>query len=222
MWKWRTNADGLIEVDQNDGAGFVAITLPGPDKLTEATEKWLDLATKYGTLNNIPPAWILAVIYSESGGNPNATNFCCGGLMALSRAVYHTTTVTETDPELSVKLGSQTLATYKNKGFDIPTVSSMYNAGPARDGSGAKQDISDPWGMVENRPAQPWTGYIEKIVRAYNWWLARLQNLELPINQPPPITETPFGISMLELLSLAAGTAAGWWIGWWWGGRRSR
>jgi hypothetical protein len=191
-WTWETTDTGFVLVDQ--GSGPAAIELPGPDASTARTEGWLDLAKRHAAMHQIPLSWVLAVIYSESGGNPGVRNSCCAGLMALSLAVYKLTEAEAFDPETNVHLGAQTLGTYRAKGWQLPETASMYNAGPSSVTGGPKAAESDPWGFVENRPAVPWTGYIEKVVRASNWWRRRELAGELgtvtPV-PPPPSPGTP-------------------------------
>jgi len=209
-WSWRTSPDGYIEVDTSGGTNYVRIALPGPNAQTAATEQWLELAKKYAQQNNIPVWWVLAFIYSESGGNPNVSNFCCAGLMALMLSVYHLTLAQAQDPETNVSLGTKTIGDYAKRGFDLPTIASMYNAGPAAGGGGAKKSISSVWGMVENMPAVPWTGYIEKIVRAANFWHDRLQGISPSPQREKPGTLLP---SPTEVAAILFGIGAGWLVG---------
>lgn len=210
-WSWRTSQDGYVEVDTTGGSNYVRIALPGPNAQTASTEQWLALADKYARKNNIPVWWVLAFIYSESAGNPNVSNFCCAGLMALSLAVYKLTLAQAQDPETNVSLGTKTIGDYAAKGFDLPTIASMYNAGPSPKG-GAKTSASSVWGMAENMPAIPWTGYIEKIVRASNFWHDRLLSLPLPA-PPDNIASAP---TPSPIPALAAGAFAGWLgVRWW-------
>lgn len=206
MWVWRTSPDGFIEVDQTGDSNFTRITLPGPNAQTTATEQWLPLATKYAQKNSIPVWWVLAFIYSESGGNPNVSNFCCAGLMALALSVYKLTLQQALDPETNVSLGTKTIGDYSTKGFDLPTIASMYNAGPSTKG-GAKTSISSVWGMAENMPAVPWTGYIEKIVRAANFWHDKLVNGGITV---PPIPTPPSSSVGSILLAIGIGAGVGW------------
>lgn len=181
-WKWRTLESGLLEVDA--GTGWSVIELPGPDAQTKATEAWLPSAKLHARAHGVPVSWVLAVIYAESGGNPTVRNACCAGLMALSLAVYKISEAQAFDPEINIELGTKTLGQYRAQGWDLPEVASMYNAGPKA--GRPKPDLSDPWGMVENRPAVPWTGYIEKVVRAANWWRRRELGAEVPAPPPKP------------------------------------
>lgn len=190
-WTWRTLESGLVEVDRGLGGNFEPIALAGPDPYTDKTESWARLARPYADAFGVPLSWVLAIIYSESGGQPRVRNACCAGLMALSLAVYKITEDEAFDPDTNVELGVKTLGDYRKKGFQLPQVASMYNAGPSQLTGGPKQSLTSVWGMVENMPAVPWTGYIEKVVRAANWWRARelageVFGVATPGGEPPP------------------------------------
>lgn len=186
-----------MEVDvDGDGRAFEALTLPHSDSQTAGAEQWRTLATAYAAKFNVPVPWVLGFIYAESGGNPKVFNSCCAGLMQLSLAVYKISRDQAFDPETNIRLGVETLGHYRSKGYDLPRTASMYNAGP-RQGGGPKPSIESTWGIVENRPAVPWTGYIEKVVRAANYFS---QALPSPVLVPPPT----------QAASLPAASSPGW------------
>ena len=175
------------------GARKSPIELPGPDALTEQTLKWKDFAVKYAAESGVPASLVLGTIYSESGGKPTVTNFCCDGLMALSRntwePVYHLPPGGLKDPETNIRVGADVLRKALDMASgDIPTAVSIYNAGPAASG-GAKKSISSPWGMVEDKPL-PWKSHIEKVTRANNWFgrVLATQTGREPAPEPPPLT----------------------------------
>ena len=181
-WRWSTDPDGTVEVDTGDGNGFVAISLPpGGDRSTQRTESWAPLAARYAALDSVPLSWVLAVIYAESGGDPAAgsSDDLGAGLMQLTLRIYGLTRAQAEDPETSIRLGTQTLQGFRQKGFDLPAVASLYNAGGRSSGS-PHVASADPWGYVETRPSLPYTGYIEKVVRASNYFLGRQMAGALP------------------------------------------
>lgn len=221
MWQWRTSMDGIVEVDSGVGV-FSAIMLPGPNTATAKTEKWLGLAREKAALYGVPLSWILGVIYSESAGNPTARDSISAGLMQLTLKVYGISESQAFTPEINVDLGTKTLGGYKTKGFDLPSTASMYNAGPSKNG-GPKKNSTDPWGLAETRPAVPYTGYIEKVVRASNWWRDRELAGEtlggpttgpLPAPDGPPEADRPetlmASLGSSNGLLMAAGALAGW------------
>lgn len=214
MWTWRTAPTGIVQVDRTGSGTFEAITLPGPDAATRRTETWLPLVEVFSAKYGVPVAWVLAVIYAESRGEPNARNSCCGGLMQLSRATWHLTEAQSLDPTTNVDLGTKILGGYRASGHDLPTCASMYNAGPTK--SGAKHSSKSVWGMVEDMPAVPWTGYIEKVVRASNWWIMhgfpQMPTSTTQGGQTTPTTPSTLGSSGLNHAAAAlavAGAAAG-------------
>lgn len=206
-WRWRERPDGFYEVDRGTGT-YEVLELTGPDANTERTRRWIDLATKHGLEQGIPPSWILGVIYSESGGKPDIRNFCCGGLMALHFQVYGLTEAQAFDPEINVHLGAKTIGDYRKKGYELPTIASMYNAGPAK-GGGAKKNSTSVWGMAENMPAVPWSGYIEKVVRAANWWRKTLGDTTVIPKPEPPLQAAGVG-SVHPVIAWGFGAFAGW------------
>lgn len=206
VWAYRTLQTGIIEVDP--GTGFEAITLPRADKQTAATEGFLELAKAKAAAHGCPLSWVLAVIYAESGGNPTARNACCAGLMALSLVVYKITEAEAFEPAINVELGAKTLGDYRKKGHELPEVASMYNAGPSKLG-GPKASSKSPWGMVENMPAVPWTGYIEKVVRASNYWRAKELGAELGTPGGSPLPGKPIASRRLRPLPFLLAVGAG-------------
>jgi len=213
-WKFSTplqpHGSGYTDVSRDDGASWERITLPGPDAKTATTDPWLDLAAKYAAESDVPLAWVLAFIYSESGGNPNARNSCCSGLMQLSRQFFGTDEVL-LDPEQNIRIGADLLAKKRARWFDLPPVASAYNAG---DGRGIRTNAKSVWGMAEDMPATPWHGYIEKIVRAANWYQGRLDRGELRPHgtQPPkpnPPEPQPQPVKTVWPIALAGGAIVG-------------
>lgn len=213
-WSWETDPGGVwVQMEPEQEAQ--RIELSGPDRLTERSEKWIPLAIKYGKSKGVPPALIMAVIYAETGGDPTLTNFCCDGLMALARDVWAPALGLEPgelmDPETNIMAGTHVLqlALAESDG-DIPTAASLYNAGPAK-GGGPKLNQSSVWGMAENMPAVPWSGYIEKVVRAYNWWTQHegLQGGAPPGPGPgPEIPPPPLTVSSTKSSGVIVGALA--------------
>jgi soluble lytic murein transglycosylase-like protein len=209
-WSWKTDPDGHVEVDQGDGNGFVAISLPAAgDRATAKTEQWAGLAQKYATLYGVPLSWVLAVIYAESGGDPTvgSSDDLGAGLMQLTLSVYGLTRAEAQDPETSVRLGTQTLGQARQRGNDLPAVASVYNAGGGHTGT-PHASATDPWGYVETRPSLPYSGYIEKVVRASNYFLGRFPNGVAP-SGPSSLASVGGGAA---LFAVAGGAAAAYYL----------
>ena len=185
MWSWRTRADEVVEVDRQGGAGFEVLSLPGADEQTARVETWEALVRHFADVFAVPAAWVRAVVYAESGGAPEAHSACCAGLMGLSLKVYGLTLAQAVLPETNVRLGTETLGKYRERGFSLPETASLFNAGGGVHGK-PHPSAASPWGMREDMPAVPWTGYIEKVVRASNFWLLHPPSFSVPPQKPPP------------------------------------
>lgn len=211
-WSWTTGPDGLVSVDKGDGEGALVIDLGGSDAAVERTALWASLAEKYAEHEQIPLGWILGVIYSESGGDPTiaSSDSVGAGLMQLTVTppLFGISRAQALDPETNVRVGSGLLGKYARLGNDLPAVASMFNAGPGA-GNKPKGAVSDPWGYVETRPSLPYTGYIEKVVRASNYFAQRF----------PPGSVAPLGggVSSASMstggkfLAFLVGAGLAWW-----------
>jgi hypothetical protein len=206
-WSWRTT-DGYVEVDKTGDGSFEAIALGPPgyqDHATARTEQWIPLAAKYAALEAVPLAWVLATIYSESGGDPTAgsSDDLGAGLMQLTLSIYHLTRAQAEDPETSIRLGTHTLGQlYKKAHGDLPAVASMYNAGETS--MGPHPDVADPWGYRETRPSQPFSGYIEKVVAASNYWTDKLPSMPQGTGATAP-SQAGMGSGLLMMGAAAVG-----------------
>jgi Transglycosylase SLT domain len=108
-----TSDTGLSPVD----IGGTSLNIPN------AVLQWQDLANKYSEINSIlDPEEILAIIWNESSGNPNANNLndpsygLMGVTILIGNAYAGANTPTELYvPETNIKAGSAFLAHLKNK-----------------------------------------------------------------------------------------------------------
>lgn len=208
-WSWITDPSGYVEVDRHDGAGFVRPKFPADTPQIHRALEWLPLAEKYGAKYGVPPAWILATITVESGGNPTAENFCCVGLMAIyvkgSRPAHPSKTREQMlDPEQNLDYGTSLLAKSVARGLDFPQTASVHNCGPSSINRGMpKARDTSPFGMCEETP------YIERGVKALNTILdelgARPGN---GVEPPPPLPVKTAGVGG-TLLVFGAGAVVG-------------
>jgi hypothetical protein len=204
MWSWRTLPDERVEVDKGDGMGFavpVSGDVPAVHQTAERVLQWAELADKYGAKYGVPPSWILGVMFAESGGDPNAENPCCVGLMAIHLAAHGKTRDEMLDPDANLDYGTSLLAQSRLRGYSLPEAASIHVAGGGRDmkphsgtctsAVGVHPDFPDgsPWGMCEHMFAKTQgdgaVGYIDRVVRANNFMVDALaQRLPEP---PRPI-----------------------------------
>ncbi len=181
LWAWRTLSDGRVEVDRRDGQGYQpAPSIEHPDVLNTAERvlQWRGLAQKYADKYNIPVSWLLGFIFAESGGNPQAENFCCVGLMAIYWSVHGKTRADMLDPEKNIDYGASLLAKTKARGYQLPGVASVHVGGGGMTGD-PHTAMKSPWGMREHMWLQKpqgdgSVGYIDRVVRANNYFVNRL------------------------------------------------
>lgn len=221
LWSWITTPDGYVEVDKGDGLGYQRIEIkPGP--ATEKTLTWLDLVAEKCIKYNVPIPWILGIIRSESGGDPNASlvteNERSYGLMAINIKAHKSVTKEQMlNPEQNLDYGVSLVADSYNKGFDLVESASIHNGGKISTSYNGKagdphKSNTSPWGLRETS-GKPY-GYIERVVRSQNYFRRILNGIDttttikesgtkLPaINEDP---ESPF----IKLIPFAAGTIFG-------------
>jgi hypothetical protein len=203
-YSWRTNRDGYVEVDLDGSGNYQAIELT-PDKNTQRVlENWVPLAQKNSQKHGVPINWILAFIYSESGGNPNAENYCCAGLMAIYYDIHNMSRADALNPEINVDKATGWIAKSIQKGQDLPQAASVHNAGGGNTGT-PHISSSSPWGMRENTGV-PY-GFIERVVRASNLFRRTLGDVAyLP---DPSIPVEPSGSALAKIVPFTAGLAFG-------------
>jgi soluble lytic murein transglycosylase-like protein len=200
-YSWRTNRDGYVEVDVDGSGEYQAIEIQ-PDTATKRVlSNWIPLAQKNSVKHRVPVSWILAFIYSETGGDPNAENECCAGLMAIYYSIHGMTRDQALDPETNVDKATSWIAESVKKGLDLPQSASVHNAGGGITGTPHPSSRS-PWGMRENEGA-PY-GFIERVVRAQNYFRRILEN-SIPDYEIPPVE----GSALSKLVPFAAGAAFG-------------
>ncbi|MBI3204499.1 MAG: lytic transglycosylase domain-containing protein [Myxococcales bacterium] len=165
-YAWRTLPSGAVEVDGK---------LPELDPsslavLRARVMRWRALAEKHSARTGVPVAWILGVIFAETGGVPTLTSpKGAYGLMQVMPFNWGGRTREQmADPDTNITVGSNILAGHvKRMGRDLPKVASGYNGGAERNGA-PHPSTKSPWGMVENK------GYISKVVAAANSTLREL------------------------------------------------
>jgi hypothetical protein len=225
LWSWRTTADGYVEVDRQGipslcpefakeplppAGTWERMLLPNLPIYTNALAKatqWADLAAGPAAAEQMPMPWVLAFVYGESGGNPNAelveSSGAVGvGLMALTAqpAAFQKTwgiTFEEAhDPAKSLQVGVGYMGKLQRAGnLDFPQLASAYNGG-------TKAGMPWPstksrWGMREycGKPSEPpRCCHIERMSRAQNTIRQQLgADIPLPGRPPgqPPTVEPP-------------------------------
>jgi len=195
MNRWRTTANGQIEV--NGAVPLLAAAARQAFRL-RVIDRWGETARRAATAAGIPWAWVVGIIWAESGGDPTATSpVGAAGLMQLYSAEARggrSAAELKADPDLNVRLGARYLATIRSSGDTLVEVASKYNAGQTRDGR--PHAGGEPWGYREN------AGYISRVVAATNTALDAA-----PTRAPgiiPGLAPKPgFGVSPIVLVLTA-------------------
>jgi hypothetical protein len=177
-YTWRTREDGIIVVyDDGDLAMAKILTLSGPNAegMEHVEARWGELCRRIGGRHGIRDGWIQAMIWRESGGNPQARNpetkpgneddgvgllqITSGGLKA-----GHSDAELQ-DPETNIEIGAAFIASLvKRYGDDFPKVSAAFNAGSVR---APLRGFENPWGMMQT------SGHVTAEVCALNYYLQR-------------------------------------------------
>jgi len=206
-WAWRTTPEGYIEVDRAGqrsvcmefdldhmppAGTWERLTLPNAaayQKKLGDVLPWTSVALEPAAAVAMPLHWVLAFIYAESGGNPNAelqepSGAVGVGLMALTATKagfpgkFGITYEEAHDPSKNVAAGVQLMAEFrKRKGLDLPELASAYNSGLEADGSPHTSTLSN-WALREYcnmKEVVPSCCHIERVVRAANSILESIQ-----------------------------------------------
>lgn len=187
--RYRTDPDGRVAVPYADASRtgsthYPNRLVPAPqvayselrgDPPTEAwvyrevmditiLERWLALTENIAANRFMLQAWLLAVIYAESRGDPKAEAPDGGwGLMQITHPSLKAgrTKAEVFQPAINVGIGADTLLKHAKVSQELPVLASCYNAGGASWGVPHKSDQS-PWGYRET------VGYISRVVAANN------------------------------------------------------
>lgn len=188
--RYRTDPDGRVAVPYADASRTGSTHYPNrlvpapqvayiPDRGDPPTEawvyrevmditildRWLSLTENVAANRSMSQAWLLAVIYAESRGDPKAEAPDGGwGLMQITHPSLKAgrTKAEVFQPAVNVSIGADVLLKHsKGSGGILPIVASCYNAGGASWGVAHPSDAS-PWGYRET------VGYISRVVAANN------------------------------------------------------
>lgn len=200
-FEWREAPDGTLEV-LSPPRPWQVYTLPAADAHSRGAAQWSDLAQRYGAEHGIPWHWILGFIASESGGDAQAHNTAssCYGLMQINAYVadkgYGVRPGSALfDPETNISTGCRILRDIYKKTRDLPTICSIYNAGPNSKTGLAKYSTKNPWRMVQNED------YTDHVVMYSNFFL---HGAGLPGPTPqPPTSSSGSGDLLLPAAALA-------------------
>ncbi len=172
-WR-RRDEDGMFVVwDLPSGPEAVPMLEAAQWKAVgEVERKWGDLCREIGGRHQLPDGWLQAMIWRESGGNPNArnpegtadpANDGIGLLQITSKALKGGRTDVELfSPRTNIEIGARYiswLASLPGIKGDFPRIAAAFNAGSVQP---SKQNR---WGMVS-------TGsHVDQEVRALNTWI---------------------------------------------------
>jgi lysophospholipase L1-like esterase len=173
MHRWSQQGDGLYVVD-----GAVPVATPAEQRsIDQILASWGKPAYRAGAPQGVDLPTMVAFVQVESGGNPNVVshNRLTGapiayGLMQITPGAFGDvrpgSSLTDMlDPTINLAVGATILGRYKRKGHDLPAIASEYNAGPG------PHPADNDWGMRQESVGGD--GYLDRIVRAYNYVLLR-------------------------------------------------
>lgn len=190
-WRRRTLETGVIEAWPVDGQPFTPVTTDAERKiLDKCASRWLPLVEQHASAAGVPVAWVLGVMCAESGGDPNAKS-PAGAIGLLQLMPFWARGRDLWNPSTNIAIScSEAMGPLVRNGFDLVALASAYNAGPAKDGKGAKLSDRYLWGVMEEVPPHlrattPWgSAYISRIVRCANTWTLEHPKAELPDSAP--------------------------------------
>jgi|GEM_PF-5759786 len=207
-YHYQTLSDGTVQIWNGN-----AWETPWPSDAEIAlfekqTKQWLGMVSDAVARYGLPPVLtylVLAIIYSESAGNPNSgPSFDNGvGLMAITSQSlkkkpgggYYTADELK-DPQLNIDIGvGQMIAPeYAVMGDDPPQIASGFNGGFSKT-TGANKSNEAPWGWREYKiPSTGAYPYISKVVRINNYAVATLGG-QIPSAPPDTSGDVPNGAS---------------------------
>jgi soluble lytic murein transglycosylase-like protein len=152
--------------------GGVVVTLPAAEIAIWKTRVHTALGSAIAAAAakaKVAPAWIEAIVYAESAGNPAALRIEPSGqtgvgLMQITDPGLKAghTDAELMDPGLNLAIGTAFVARLVAQGnADLVAVASAYNCGPGADGR-AKPSTGNPWGLCAA------AGYLDRVAGAAN------------------------------------------------------
>jgi hypothetical protein len=187
IYTWRTDERGIVWVTRpGEPEHTLTLGLQMAALMDRVITRWEQLAETHAIRVGIPRGWILAMIWRESGGNPNARNpegtadpSNDGiGLLQLTSSGFK---IGHTDselmnPDLNLRIGTDYIASLARRyQHDFPRVSAAFNAGSVRPSD------ANPFGMYT-------TGnHIEAEIAALDYYLTRT----LPPEVVAPVRMVP-------------------------------
>jgi len=181
---WRTDARGVIYVTSAPGETERAPVLAGPmaELFDGRVMRWESMAATICSVYGVALAHMLAMIFRESGGNPDARNAerppGLGLCQITNLSLYCGHTPGEVMiPRINIALAAKYLRYLAEHcpGAGLPELASLYNAGAAL-GPGATikphPSALSPWGYRET------PGHIAAEVAASNYYLGLTAPIE--------------------------------------------
>lgn len=225
-WTWQTRPDGIvtvarggepgscIEFQETPAASGVEVLLlpaaPAYDKVLAKVGQWAALAAPLALAHGVPLSWVLAFMYAEGGGDPQAElhepDGSVGvGLMALTakpeafpaKFGISFEEAHQPGPNLSAGIAFMKKTMDQAPARDVVELASSYNCG-FTPGQGPRISTRSPWGLCEfcGRIGQPTSCcHIERVVRANNTFITRGMvaapgpgpGPAPPDDEPPPV-----------------------------------
>lgn len=138
---------------------------------------WKELVDEASVDYRVPPAWLNAIMWSESAGDPKAKS-PAGALGLMQVMPFHFKPgENPLDPRTNIRRGASVLQSARAKGPDIVQAASIYNAGSPPDGkgpwtnaawraAGRKPEYLTRWGFASD------PNYLDHVVAANNTYVS--------------------------------------------------
>ncbi len=210
--------DGTVQTQNADGSWTTPMASAAEAAKFDAhVAQWLPLVAEAVSRYGLPATivfLVLAIIYSESGGDANSgPSFDNGvGLMAITSQSlkakpgggYYTADELK-DPALNIDIGVGKMIApeYAIMGDDPPQIASGFNGGYGT--GGAHHNASAPWGWQEYKiPSTGAYPYISKVVRMNNYAIASLGSTP-PVSGDVPGGADQAGVGVFVAVLIALG-----------------
>ncbi len=167
----QTSGTVLVQTVNDINWGAPKLSTETHEKFRVMIHHWKEWVDEAVLDYRVPEAWVWAIMWSESQGDPKAKS-PKGAIGLMQVMPFHFKEGEEPfDPRTNIRAGVRYLQTIRSKVSDLVSADSMYNAGGPWTNetwirAGYNPSLTTKWGV----PAQP--GYIDTVIAANNTFFA--------------------------------------------------